>query len=51
MRGKLNIPFVEIKAVNVHMLLDINTKSGDTLTSHHLVLVIDFIQHRHEQEI
>lgn len=51
MRGKLNIPFVEIKAVNVHMLLDINTKSGDTLTPHHLVLVIDFIQHRHEQEI
>lgn len=51
MRGKLNIHFVEIKAVNVHMLFDINTKSGDTLTPHHLVLVIDFIQHRHEQEI
>lgn len=35
MCGKLNIPFVEIKVVNAPMLLDINTKSGDTLTPHH----------------
>lgn len=35
MCGKLNIPFVDIKAVNAPMLLDINTKSGDTLTLHH----------------
>ena len=35
MRGKLNIHFVEIKAVNAPMLLDINTKSRDILTPHH----------------
>ena len=46
MRDKLNIPFVEIKAVNVHMLLDINTKSGDTLTPHHYWLSCIFPEQR-----